>query len=80
MIQGDPGSAQLFACADDDSSPTSSSNSVPPCAAASLPSMRRTAVECAPCTAPNSSLSIKDSGIAAQLSSTKGCSARGLFS
>jgi len=46
--RGDCSNCSSFACADGESSPTSSSSSVPPCAAVSLPSIRRSAVECAP--------------------------------
>ena len=61
-------------------SPISSRNSVPPCAAAILPGMRRVAVECAPFSAPNSSLSKSVSGSAAQLISTNGPRARASLS
>ena len=49
---------------------------MPPSAAATLPRTLRVAVECAPFSAPNSSLSIKPSGIAAQLTATNGLPAR----
>ena len=49
-------------------------------AASILPSIRRTAVLCAPFSAPNSSLSTSVSGIAPQFTSTKGCLARGELS
>ena len=53
-------------------SPISSSSRVPPWAASILPTMRRVAVLCAPFSAPNSSLSNRVSGTAAQLTSTNG--------
>jgi hypothetical protein len=62
------------------SSPISSRNSVPPSAARTLPSTRRVAVECAPGSAPNSSLSTSSRGRAAQFSSTNGLSRRLLLS
>ena len=52
---------------------------MPPSAAATLPTTRNVAVECAPRSAPNSSLSISASGMAAQLIATKGPDARGLL-
>ena len=53
---------------------------MPPSAAATLPSVGRTAVEWAPLTAPNSSLSMSSAGKAPQFTSMKGRPARGLLS
>ena len=58
-------------------SPISSSKSVPPFAALTLPSMSRVAAENAPFLAPKSSLSIRLSGMAAQFTATNGPSRAG---
>ncbi len=58
-------------------SPTSSRNSVPPCAAWKRPALACRASVNAPFSWPNSSDSRRDSGMAAQLTSTKGRPARG---
>jgi hypothetical protein len=56
----------------------SSRNSVPPSASSNLPLRAARAPVKAPLVCPNSSLSISSSGIAAQLTSTKGAAARWL--
>ncbi len=59
------------------SSATSSSISVPPCAASNRPSFSPVAPVNAPFTWPKSSDSISVSGIAPQFTATNACSARG---
>ena len=61
-----------LAWADSGMSPISSRNNVPSCAAAIRPSRATTAPVNAPRVWPNSSASINDSGMAAQLSGTNG--------
>ncbi|OPZ48559.1 MAG: hypothetical protein BWY92_01550 [Firmicutes bacterium ADurb.BinA052] len=58
-------------------SPTSSRNIVPPSAISNLPGLRFRAPENAPSSYPNSSLSIRFSGRAAQFTGTKGSLLRG---
>ena len=61
-------------------SPISSSSSVPPSASSKQPTRRSTAPVKAPFSWPKISLSMSDSGIAAQLTATKGPPFRGLNS
>ncbi len=65
-----------LACSRTSISLTSSSSSVPPCAASNLPIRRAIAPLNAPFSWPNSSLSSSASGIAAQLSATNGPASR----
>src|SRR5256885_3610456 len=60
-------------------SPTSSRNSVPPCASRKRPARSLAAPVKAPFTWPKVSLSIRSAGMAAQLTATKGRSARALL-
>jgi len=58
------------------SSPISSRKSVPRSALSTLPSMRRVAVECAPGSAPKSSLSMRRLGQRGAVERDEGCAAR----
>ena len=64
--------AQQLGCSSSGSSPTSSMNSVPPCACTNAPRARRVAPVKAPRAWPNSSLSISVGGTAAQSNTTNG--------
>ena len=64
-------------CSGSGSSPISSSRIVEPCAASNIPWWARTAPVNAPFSWPNSSLSMSASGMAPQLTTTSGLSARG---
>ena len=67
-----------LACTSMPSSPISSRNSVPPCAASNRPARVATAPVNAPFSWPNSSLSISVAGMAAQLTRTNARPLRGL--
>ena len=70
---------RILACVGSGMSPTSSRNSVPPCASRKRPARSLAAPVKAPFTWPKSSLSIRSAGMAAQLTATKGRSARTLL-
>ena len=70
-------SRRTLACTASGMSPISSRNSVPPSHCSNLPMRRRSAPVKAPFSWPNSSLSSRVSGMAAQLRARKGALAAG---